>query len=121
MMQDLVWLQNLQVLLDVLLKIKPQKEKMMNVLILEAMDCILVEIFFIYSRICNAIAAVLVRIYSVGKAEAAMAFSVLQKAAVQAKDLTQYINFARILGLLKHQKAPELCTFVMRIFENLSI
>lgn len=108
MMQDLVWLQNLQGLLDVLLKIKPQKEKMMNVLILEAMDCIVVEIFDIYSRICNAIAAVLVRIYSVGKTEAAMAFSVLQKAAVQAKDLTQYINFCKDFGVIKASESPRI-------------
>ncbi|KAI3816438.1 hypothetical protein L1987_16136 [Smallanthus sonchifolius] len=108
MMQDLVWLENLQGLLDMLLEIKPQREKMMNVLVLEAMDCIVIEIFDIYSRICNGIAAVLVRVYSIGKPKARMAFSILQKAAVQANHLSLYIHFCRDFGVAKASESPKI-------------
>nr|XP_043620009.1 putative clathrin assembly protein At1g25240 [Erigeron canadensis] len=107
-MQDLVMLENLQGLLDTLLDIKPLKEKMANVLVLEAMDCIVIEIFDIYSRICNGIAAVLVRLYAVGKDEAVKAFSILQKAAAQAEVLSRYIEFCRDFGVTKASESPKI-------------
>ncbi|KAM0007448.1 putative ANTH domain, ENTH domain, ANTH domain superfamily protein [Helianthus debilis subsp. tardiflorus] len=108
MMQDLVWLQDLQDLLDMLLEIKPQSEKMMNVLVLEAMDCIMIEIFDIYSRICKGIAEVLMRAYSIGKPKAQMAFSILQKSAVQAENLSQYIDFCKEFGVDKASECPKI-------------
>lgn len=106
--QNLLLLQNLQSLLDTLLEIKPRQDKMTNVLVLEAMDCIVIEIFDIYTRICNGIAAVLVRIYSIGKTEAGMACSILQKAAVHAKVLSQYIDFCKDFGVMKASKSPKI-------------
>lgn len=108
MMQHLVWLENLQGLLDMLLEIKPQGEKMRNVLVLEAMNCIVLEIYDIYSWICNGIAAVLVRIYSIGKTEAGMAFSILQKASAQAEVLSQYIDLCRDFGVTKASESPKI-------------
>ncbi|KAI3817074.1 hypothetical protein L1987_10861 [Smallanthus sonchifolius] len=108
MMQHLVWLENLQGLLDMLLEIKPQGEKMMNILVLEAMNCIMLEVYDIYSRICNGIAAVLVRIYSIGKTEAGMSFSILQKAAVQADILSRYIDYCRDFGVTKASERPKI-------------
>ncbi|KAJ0546887.1 putative ANTH domain, ENTH domain, phosphoinositide-binding clathrin adaptor, domain 2 [Helianthus annuus] len=108
MMQHLAWLENLQGLLDMLLEIKPQGEKMKNVLVLEAMNCIMLEIYDIYSRICNGIAAVLVRLYSIGKTEAGMAFSILQKASTQAEVLSRYIDFCRDFGVTKASESPKI-------------
>ncbi|KAI3516854.1 hypothetical protein L1887_15950 [Cichorium endivia] len=108
MMQDLVWLENLQELLDILLKIKPQKEKMMNVLVLEAMDCLIIEIFDIYIRICNGIAGVLIRIYSAARTEAERALTVLQKAAVLGEDLSRYVDFCKDFGVLKASECPKI-------------
>lgn len=108
MTKDLVWLESLQELLDMLLEIKPQREKMMNVLVLGAMDCIVIEIFDIYTRICNGIAAVIVRIYSIGKPKARMAFLILQKAAVQADNLSRYISFCTDFGVAKASECPKI-------------
>ncbi|KAK9063823.1 hypothetical protein SSX86_017695 [Deinandra increscens subsp. villosa] len=107
MTQHLVWLENLQGLLDMLLEIKPQGEKM-NVLVLEAMNCIMLEIYDIYGRICKGIAAVLVRIYSLGKTEAGMTFAIMQKAAVQADNLSRYIEFCRDFGVTKASESPKI-------------
>ncbi|KAK1416309.1 hypothetical protein QVD17_32098 [Tagetes erecta] len=108
MMQHLSWLENLQGLLDVLLEIKPQGEKMMNVLVLEAMNCIMLEIYDIYGRICNGIAAVLVRIYSIGRLEAGIAFSILQKASIQADVLSKYIDYCKDFGVTKASEKPKI-------------
>ncbi|KAI3734154.1 hypothetical protein L6452_13617 [Arctium lappa] len=110
MMQDLEWIEKLQGLLDVLLKIRPNRDNMMKVLVLEAMDCIMIEIFDIYSRICNGIAAVLVRIYTstTTKAEATKVMSILKKAMVQGEDLSQYINLCSDLGVMKAKKFPKI-------------
>ncbi|KAK1419786.1 hypothetical protein QVD17_29119 [Tagetes erecta] len=114
MMQELLWIENLQGLLDMLLEIKPQSEKMMNVLVLGAMDCIVIEIFDIYTRICNGIASILVRIYSIGRPKASMALSILQKAAIQADNLSQYIHFCNDFGVTKASESPK----IVHINEN---
>ena len=96
MVQELVKLKNWQSLLDMLLQIKPMADNMKEVLITEAMDCVIIEIFDVYGRICKGIARVLMGIYSAGKLEATMAFKILQKAKVQGKDV--FINQERKLG-----------------------
>ncbi|KAL2484997.1 putative clathrin assembly protein [Abeliophyllum distichum] len=63
-MQELVLLQKLQVLLDLLMQIKPLSNAAMIPLVLEAMDRIVVEIFDVYGEICRGIAIVLMNIYS---------------------------------------------------------
>lgn len=106
MKQDIVCLQKLQGLLDLLLQIKPQADDMVNVLVLEAMDCVIMEIFDVYSRICNGIARVLMRIYSAGKVEAAMALKVLRKATVQSEELSLYFEFCRDMGVIHASDCP---------------
>lgn len=106
MMQCLVWLQEMQDLLDMLLEIKPQSESMVGTLILEAMDCVMIEIFDVYSRICSGISAVLIQICSAGKVEASMGLKVLHKANIQGKELCLYIKFCRELGVNNAVNCP---------------
>ncbi|KAD2393447.1 hypothetical protein E3N88_40424 [Mikania micrantha] len=108
MTQDLVWLENLQGLLDMLLEIKPQRDNMMNVLVLEAMDCIVIEIFDIYRRICKGIATIFVRIYSIEKPKAQIALLIMKKAAVQADKLSRYVDFCMDFGVIKASKTPKI-------------
>ncbi|KAK9106642.1 hypothetical protein Syun_022653 [Stephania yunnanensis] len=99
-------LQGLQSLLDLLMQIRPEEEMRNGVLIHEAMDCTLVEIFDVYSRICNGIAAVLMRIYGATKAEATTALSVLHKASLQGAQLALYFDFCRGIGILRASELP---------------
>ncbi|KVH96383.1 putative clathrin assembly protein At1g25240 [Cynara cardunculus var. scolymus] len=108
MIQDLIWLQKLQGLLDTLLQIRPKSIQMVNTLVLEAMDCIVVEIYDIFSRICNGIASVLVKVYSAEKNEAEMAFSILQKAKVQHEELLFYFEFCREIGAVNASESPKM-------------
>jgi len=64
--EELTRLQKWQSFLDVLLQIKPQVENMIVTLILEAMECVAVEIFEVYSRICSGIAQALLKVYEAG-------------------------------------------------------
>lgn len=107
MMQSLVWLQEMQDLLDMLMVIKPRSDSMVGTLILEAMDCVLIEIFNIYSRICSGISAVLIQIYSAGKVEASTGLKVLHKANIQGKELSLYIEFCRELGVNNAANCPQ--------------
>ncbi|CAN1312657.1 Putative clathrin assembly protein At1g25240 [Linum perenne] len=95
---ELEKLQKWQSLLDLLLQIKPLADNMKrNPLILEAMDCVTIEIFDLYSNICSGITRVLVTAAN-GKADsncAAAALRVLQKARTQGKNLTLYFEFCR--------------------------
>ncbi|KAB1205965.1 hypothetical protein CJ030_MR5G017547 [Morella rubra] len=106
--EDLTWLQKLQSLLDMLLQVKPQADNMIATLIIEAMECLIVEIFDVYSRICSGIAQALLRIYEDGgKAEASMALKVLQKARVQGEELSVYFEFCRDIGVLNASEFPK--------------
>ncbi|MBA0864179.1 hypothetical protein Goshw_000290 [Gossypium schwendimanii] len=58
MLQGLLNVQNLQFLLGLLLKVRPLADNMNVGLIIEAMNCVTVEIFDVYSKICNEIAKV---------------------------------------------------------------
>lgn len=107
MSQELVRLQKWQSLLDTLLQIRPLADNMKTTLILEAMDCIIIELFDVYSRICSAVANVLVRICSAGKLEAAMALKVLQKATMQADDISIYFEFCKDFGVLNANEFPK--------------
>ncbi|KAF3619603.1 putative IAA-alanine resistance protein 1-like [Capsicum annuum] len=53
-------------------------------LVLEAMDCVMTEIFYVYSKIRLGIARVLSRINSVGKVKAIMALKIIKKAKFAA-------------------------------------
>ncbi|OAY25380.1 putative clathrin assembly protein At1g25240 [Manihot esculenta] len=106
MVQEIVKLQKLQTLLDMLLRISPQATNMRESLILEAMDCVILEIFDVYSRICNSITKVLLGIYSAGKLEARMALEVLQKAVIQGEDLARHFEFCREFGVFNAMEVP---------------
>lgn len=108
LVQDLVWLQKLQDLLDKLLEIHPQSSQTVNGLVLEAMDCIVIEIYDIYSRISNGIQTVLLTMYSQGKNEAKMALSILQKANVQCEEASILLDFCRNIGVGNTSKCPRL-------------
>ncbi|CAL5400109.1 unnamed protein product [Camellia sinensis] len=105
--QELVRLQKMQSLLDMLLQIKPQADGMVRFLILEAMDCIIIEIYDVYSRTCSGIAKVLMRIHSAGKVEASMALKVLQKATAQGEDLALYFEFCKQIGVINASECPK--------------
>ncbi|XP_010244086.1 PREDICTED: putative clathrin assembly protein At1g25240 [Nelumbo nucifera] len=104
--QVLLELQQLQTLLDLLMQIRPHTDRMRVMLILEAMDCIILEIFDAYSSICNGIAGVLAGIFSAGKVEAAVALQVLKKAASQAGELSSYFEICRDFGVLNTSEIP---------------
>ncbi|CAN0876809.1 Putative clathrin assembly protein At1g25240 [Linum grandiflorum] len=94
--QELSKLQKWQELLDLLLQIKPLADNMKrNPLILEAMDCVTIEIFDLYSNICRGITRALMEVHWAGKAQSAAALQVLQKARTQGKNLALYFEFCR--------------------------
>lgn len=99
-----------QALLEALLHVRPYGGIRMtnHVVVLEAMDCMIIEVFELYSKICDGIAKALVKIYTnrVGKVEASMALDVLQKANKQGDDLSDYFEFCQIIGLLHATECP---------------
>ncbi|XVF02980.1 hypothetical protein REPUB_Repub04eG0221000 [Reevesia pubescens] len=106
MAQQLLKLQKWQSLLDLLLQIRPRAENMKVRLIIEAMDCVIIEIFDVYSRLCSEIAKVLLKIYSAGKLEAAMALKILQKATKQGEELSLFFEFCKEYGVLNASEIP---------------
>nr|GEV33784.1 putative clathrin assembly protein At1g25240 [Tanacetum cinerariifolium] len=106
--QDFIWLQKLQGLLDTLLEIQLKSSQPVNMLVLEAMDCIVIEVFDIYGRICNGIGTVIERIYSAGIGEAKMALSILHKAKVQNEELWVFLDFCRDIGVGNASHCPNM-------------
>ncbi|XVE91857.1 hypothetical protein REPUB_Repub01dG0047500 [Reevesia pubescens] len=105
-LQQLLKLQKWQSLFDLLLNIRPRADNMQVLLILEAMDCVIIEIFDVYSRICSEIAKVLLIIHSVGKLEAVMALRILQKATKQGEELSLFFEFCKEYGVLNANEFP---------------
>ncbi|KAE9603323.1 hypothetical protein Lal_00008171 [Lupinus albus] len=109
LMEELEKLQKLQGLIDRLMQIKPGNMNMNVGLILEAMDCVIVEVFDMYSKFCKIISRVLLRIYDIGgKVEAGIGLNVLQKATIQGDELTLYIEFCREIGVLNASQCPRI-------------
>ncbi|KAK8490092.1 hypothetical protein V6N13_005217 [Hibiscus sabdariffa] len=106
MSQQLSKLRKWQSLLDTLLQVKPRAENMKVGLILEAMDCIIVEIYDVYSRIRTEITKVLSNLQSVTKSEAAMALKILRKATAQSKELASFHEFCKEFGVLNAGEIP---------------
>ncbi|XP_050374170.1 putative clathrin assembly protein At1g25240 [Argentina anserina] len=105
---EIVKLRKWQALMAMLLEIKPHPGTARVYLVFEAMICILTEIFDVYSRICKAIAKLLVRIYAApGKEEAQMALAVVQMAVTQGQELESYLEFCRELGALGSSECPK--------------
>ncbi|KAF8695093.1 hypothetical protein HU200_000418 [Digitaria exilis] len=102
-----------QVMLDLLLQIRPYGDGMEVPLVLEAMDCALVEIFQVYGEICTGIARFLVSGVSgppakppIRKAAAAVALKVLWRAAEQSAQLSSYFELCQRIGVVNARKLP---------------
>ncbi|CAM8956409.1 unnamed protein product [Rhodiola kirilowii] len=105
---QLMRLDEMQTLLDKLLRVKPLTGELMQFdLIVEAMDCVIIEIFQIYSCICDGVARVLLRIYDSGKLEAAIALKILKRATTQGHKLQEYFEFCRKYGILSASEFPK--------------
>lgn len=103
---DVSELQQLQTCLDMLLQIRPCSDNMSFVLVLEAMDCVVIEIFEVYSEICNGVARVLSRVQAAASSDAAATLAVLHKAAAQSALLPSYFDVCRRLGVLNATEFP---------------
>lgn len=109
LMEELEKLQKLQAMIDMLMQIKPRNMNMNVGLILEAMDCVIVEVFDVYSKFCKKIAKVLLRIYDIGgKVEAGIGLKVLQKATTQGDELSLFFEFCRDIGVLNASQCPRI-------------
>ena len=114
LMQDLVSLKSMQGLLESLLQTRPETyslhfPKKVSPLILEALDCIVIEIFDIYSRIRRATSIVLTRIYeSAGTSEVTLALKIMRTAESQQDQLCSYFKFCRSMGVLNFKNDPTL-------------
>lgn len=106
MRRELLSLQRLQALLDLLVAIKPASTAAFVPLVLDVMDGVIVEIYDVYGRICRGIAMVLLNIYSAGKAEAAMALHVVNKATKQGEDLTYFFQFCQEIRVVNAANFP---------------
>ncbi|GMH03571.1 hypothetical protein Nepgr_005410 [Nepenthes gracilis] len=106
-MPRLMKLQELQAMFDMLLDVQPRGGAN-EIVVLEAMDCIIVEVFDIYSKICDGIANVLRRISCISdKVEAAVALELLQTATRQGDELGDYFDLCREIGLLNASECPK--------------
>ncbi|CAL5081715.1 unnamed protein product [Urochloa decumbens] len=99
-----------QYLLELLLQIRPYGDGMEVPLVLEAMDCALVEVFQVYGEICTGIARFLVSGVPgpakppVSKAAAAAGVKVLWRAAEQSARLASYFELCRGLGVVNARR-----------------
>lgn len=125
--QLLDWVQKLQLLLDLLMQIRPYGDGMEVGLVLEAMNCVLIEIFEVYSQICKGVASFLVNVFGSDhnlksefclnecgnlSPEAKMrrgivGVRVLRKATEQSSQLSAYFELCRSLGVLNAAELPE--------------
>lgn len=109
----------LQTLLDLLMQIRPYADGMNMGLILEAMDCAVIEIFDVYSGICTGIASFLVDVLGTGSSSSMAketgeerrrrglkAISVLRRASEQSVQLTNYFKVCKELGVLNATEFP---------------
>ncbi|CAD5189031.1 unnamed protein product [Musa acuminata subsp. malaccensis] len=114
---DLERLESLQLLLDLLMQIRPYADGMEVELVLEAMDCAVIEIFDVYSGICSGIAHFLVGVLGPdpAKPEAtteamkrrrAAGMQVLRRARAQSAQLSAYFELCRALGVLNAAELP---------------
>ncbi|XP_047073047.1 putative clathrin assembly protein At1g25240 [Lolium rigidum] len=111
-----------QHLLELLMQIRPYGDDMEENLVLEAMDCVVIEIFEVYSQVCTGIARFLVSVLGSAPTtprpragetlEAARrrrgvhGMRVLRKAAEQSAQLASYFELCRSLGVLNAAEFP---------------
>ncbi|RZS17930.1 hypothetical protein BHM03_00050141 [Ensete ventricosum] len=112
---DLEQLERLQVLLDLLMQIRPYADGMEVSLVLEAMDCVVIEIFEVYSSICSGIAHFLVGILGpdqygamteARRRRGRVGMRILRRAVAQNSQLSSYFDLCRALGVLNATELP---------------
>ncbi|KAI0496015.1 hypothetical protein KFK09_022322 [Dendrobium nobile] len=128
---DLEMLAKMQDLQELLMQIRPYADGMEVGLILEAMNCVIIEIFEVYSCICRGIARFLVDVLgsnvsnssashtAAASSKAKMAvpseerkrlgmagMRVLRRAAEQSVQLSSYFSLCRSLGVLNAAEIP---------------
>ncbi|KAL0801231.1 hypothetical protein Bca101_056407 [Brassica carinata] len=101
---ELERIRKLQSLLDLILQIRPIADNMKRTLILEAMDCIVVESINIYGRICSGVIRMLP---SSGKTDAAATLKIIDKATSQGEDLAIYFEFCKGFGVPNARDTPQ--------------
>ncbi|KAL1223643.1 putative clathrin assembly protein [Cardamine amara subsp. amara] len=102
--QELDRIQKLQSLLDLILQIRPIADNMKKTLILEAMDCVVIESLNIYGRICSGIIKI---IPLACKTEAVTLLKIVQKASAQGEDLDIYFEFCKNFGVSNARETPQ--------------
>lgn len=121
LMEELRNLEKLQVLIDLLLQIKPSSTQNMNVvLILEAMDSVKDELVEVYGKFCKGVNHVLTRVCDIGgKEEACVGLDVARKAEVQGDKLSLYFEFCRDIGVLNTSECPKIARIPQKDIEEL--
>lgn len=119
--------QKLQWLLDLLMQIRPYGDGMEVSLVLEAMNCVLIEIFEVYSQICKGIASFLINVFGEDhnpksgfcsnecgnlspeskRRRGILGVRVLRKATEQSSQLSAYFELCRGLGVLNAAELPQ--------------
>uniref|UniRef100_A0ACD5ZUE8 Uncharacterized protein n=1 Tax=Avena sativa TaxID=4498 RepID=A0ACD5ZUE8_AVESA len=111
-----------QHLLELLMQIRPYGDGMEENLVLEAMDCVVIEIFEVYSQVCTGIARFLVSVLGSApttprpragetvemarRRRGIQGMRVLRKAAEQSAQLSSYLELCRSLGVLNATEFP---------------
>ncbi|KAM0837253.1 hypothetical protein ACQ4PT_061783 [Festuca glaucescens] len=111
-----------QHLLELLMQIRPYGDDMEENLVLEAMDCVVIEIFEVYSQVCTGIARFLVSVLGSApttprpragetlevarRRRGVHGMRVLRKAAEQSAQLSSYFELCRSLGVLNAAEFP---------------
>ncbi|CAL0314884.1 unnamed protein product [Lupinus luteus] len=109
LMEELQNLEKLQGLINMLLQIKPLHQHIKVVLISEAMDCIMDEVFELCDTFRAEIARVLLKIYETGgKVEAGIGLSIVEKAEFQGDKLSLYFEFCKDIGVLNAVECPKI-------------
>lgn len=116
LMQELEKLQKMQNLIDMILQIRPQNEHMYEMgLIVETMDCVIVELFDLYGKFCKGIDRIVLRINDMGgKEEAKIGIHVLQNAEIQVDKMSRYFELCKEIGVVNVSQCPN----VQRISEE---
>ncbi|KAJ8648413.1 hypothetical protein MRB53_001436 [Persea americana] len=126
MKKSLLRLHRSQELLDLLLQIKPCTDGMEVGLVLEAMDCIVLEIFDVYNEIYDDVTSVVGMLASEATPEAVEALEILQKVAVQGSKVEGSLKVCREMGIENARELPpirrireeDLCEVERRIVGN---
>lgn len=121
----------MQELLELLMQIRPYADGMEVGLILEAMDCVIIEIFEVYSNICSGIGSFLVDVLGPPSSSSSLSLTsaaasqtktgvsteewkqlgmagvrIIRRAAQQSEQLSSYFRLCRSLGVLNAAEIP---------------